>query len=168
MGKSPERGLALARMVGIITYQSDESMRRKFARGHTEEEPSAYYRPGSRFQVESYLYYQGVSLVKRFDANSYLVLSRAMDLHDVGRGRGGIDTALACVHPETRTLVIGISSDILFPTHLQRETADRLRALGRIVQYEEIESPCGHDAFLIEYDQLTEAIVHFLEGPHAL
>lgn len=102
--------------------------------------------------------------MKRFDANSYLLLSRAMDLHDVGRGRGGIDAALAWVGAETRTLVIGISSDILFPTHLQHETVERLRALGRTAQYFEIASPWGHDAFLIEYEQLTAAITDFLKG----
>ena len=163
-GRAPERGLALARMIGMITYQSDESMRRKFARTRVDDDPVAYYDPASRFQVENYLYYQGESLVRRFDANSYLVLSRAMDLHDVGYGRGGVDAALARVHPATRTLVIGIDSDILFPTHLQKETAARLRAQGRPAWYHELTSPWGHDAFLIEYNQLTTAITTFLEG----
>ncbi len=134
-GRSPERGLALARMLGMITYQSDESMRRKFARAHEGEGLGHFYTPSSRFQVESYLYYQGESLVRRFDANSYLVLARAMDLHDVGRGRGGIDRALARTGPRTRTLAIGIDSDILFPTHLQKETVERLRAAGREACY---------------------------------
>ncbi|MEO8288416.1 MAG: homoserine O-acetyltransferase [Chloroflexota bacterium] len=162
-GHVPERGLSIARMVGMITYQSVESMRRKFHRERVDDDPEAYHRPDSRFQVESYLYYQGESLVKRFDANSYLVLSRAMDLHDLGYGRGGIDEALRKVSHKTRTLVIGISSDILFPTHLQKETAERLTAHGRHAEYTEIVSPWGHDAFLIEYDQLTEAIGRFLE-----
>ena len=112
--------------------------------------------------MESYLYYQGESLVRRFDANSYLRLSRAMDLHDVGYGRGGMDAALARTDPATRTLVVGISSDILFPPHLQRDTAARLQALGRPVLYREIRSPWGHDAFLIDYDQLTAHITAFL------
>src|SRR4051794_36806822 len=159
-GRTPDKGLALARMLGMITYQSDESMRRKFARKAVDSTGEGT--PASRFQVESYLYYQGESLVRRFDANSYLVLSRAMDLHDVGDGRGGIDAALARVNPGTRTLVIGIDSDILFPTHLQRETAERLHAVGRHAQYHEITSPWGHDAFLIEYDQITAAITRFL------
>jgi homoserine O-acetyltransferase len=161
-GKTPERGLSIARMVGMITYQSEESMRRKFHRERVDGEPDAYYRPESRFQVENYLQYQGESLVSRFDANSYLVLSRAMDLHDLGYGRGGLDAALGRVSPSTRTLVIGISSDILFPTHLQRETDERLNALGRHAEYSEIMSPWGHDAFLIEYAQLTETISRFL------
>ena len=160
-GRFPGRGLALARMLGMITYQSDESMTRKFGRQHAEANALP-----TRFQIESYLYYQGESLVRRFDANSYLTLSRAMDLHDVGHGRRGVDAALSAVHPRTRTLVVGIDSDILFPTHLQRETVERLRALGSHAQYCEIRSPWGHDAFLIEYDQLTAAIAGFLAGRH--
>jgi homoserine O-acetyltransferase len=166
-GRGPERGLALARMIGMITYQSDESMRRKFARSRVDAAPDAYYQPDSRFQVENYLYYQGESLVRRFDANSYLALARAMDLHVVGYGRGGIMAALARVHPATRTLVIGINSDILFPTHLQQETAERLQQAGRQARYHEVRSPWGHDAFLIEYDQLTAAITAFLEDADA-
>ncbi len=157
-GRTPEQGLALARMIGMITYQSDESMQRKFGRSRVEADPA------DRFQVESYLHYQGESLVRRFDANSYLVLSRAMDLHDVGTGRGGMDVALACTDPATRTLVVGISSDILFPLHLQRDTAARLQALARPATYAEIRSPWGHDAFLIDYDQLTAHITAFLAG----
>jgi homoserine O-acetyltransferase len=162
-GRAPERGLSIARMVGMITYQSDESMRRKFHRERVESEPEAYYDPESRFQVENYLHYQGESLVRRFDANSYLVLSRAMDLHDLGYGRGGIDAVLEGVSASTRTLVIGISSDILFPIHLQHETVERLNAVGRHAEYSEITSPRGHDAFLIEYAQLTEVISRFLQ-----
>lgn len=163
-GRVPERGLAIARMVGMITYQSEESMRRKFDRQREDGSDASYYRHGARFQIESYLHYQGACLVKRFDANSYLTLSRAMDLHDVGYGRGGTEAALACTGEQTRTLVIGISSDILFPTHLQRETVERLKALGRDASYFEVNSPWGHDAFLIEYSQLTTAIVPFLES----
>lgn len=164
-GRTPDRGLALARMVGMITYQSEESMRRKFDRARVDQSDEAYYRPSSLFQVENYLYYQGASLVKRFDANSYLTLSRAMDLHDVGRGRGGTHEALGGGSDgKVPALVIGISSDILFQTHLQRETADLLNSLGYAASYYEIASPWGHDAFLIEYDQLTEAIVPFLEA----
>ena len=163
--RTPARGLAIARMLGMITYQSDESMTRKFARRSANEVvgTDSRHAGGDLFQIESYLRYQGESLVKRFDANSYLVLSRAMDLHDVGHGRGGVEAALDRVWPAARTLVIGISSDILFPTHLQRETVERLRSAGRHARYFEIDSPWGHDAFLIEYDQLTTAINEFLD-----
>jgi homoserine O-acetyltransferase/O-succinyltransferase len=165
-GRTPARGLAIARMLGMITYQSDESMTRKFARRSANEavRTGSQHPGGDLFQIESYLRYQGESLVKRFDANSYLVLSRAMDLHDVGAMHGGVEAALARVGPAARTLVIGINSDILFPTHLQRETVERLRSAGRHAQYVEIDSPWGHDAFLIEYDQLTTAINGFLDG----
>jgi homoserine O-acetyltransferase len=150
-------------MVGMITYQSEESMRRKFHRERVDAEAGRYYDPESRFQVEKYLHYQGESLVRRFDANSYLVLSRAMDLHDLAYGRVSMEAALERVSLATRALVIGISSDILFPTHLQRETVEHLRGVGRHAEYSEIESPWGHDAFLIEYGQLTEAITGFLK-----
>jgi homoserine O-acetyltransferase len=163
-GQSPERGLSIARMVGMITYQSEESMRRKFHRERVDTEAELYYAPESRFQVENYLHYQGESLVRRFDANSYLLLSRAMDLHDLGHGRGGTDAALQQVSPSAHILVIGISSDSLFPTYFQLETVERLNAIGRHAEYSEISSPWGHDAFLIEYAQLTEAITHFLDA----
>jgi homoserine O-acetyltransferase/O-succinyltransferase len=169
-GRAPEHGLAIARMVGMLTYQSEASMRRKFDRaphGAADDPPAAdgWATPGAdAFQIERYLRYQGRSLVERFDANSYLVLSRAMDLHDVGRGRGGLDAALRQVSPETRTLAVGISSDILFPGEQQREIAERLAQVGRRAEYHEIASPWGHDAFLIEYEQLSTAIAGFLGG----
>jgi len=159
-GRSPEQGLALARMVGMISYQSDESMRRKFGRERVEADPASYYQPASRFQVENYLYYQGAQLVRRFDANSYLVLTRAMDLHDVARGRGDLAAGLARV--TARTLVLGINSDLLFPTRLQQEMAAALQLAGKAVQYVELDSPWGHDAFLIEHQQLTAILRPFL------
>lgn len=161
-GLVPAQGLALARMMGMITYQSAESMQRKFGRDRVDPQADSWYESGNRFQVESYLHYQGDALVRRFDANSYLTLSRAMDWHDLGQGRGGLDAALRQTDPATRTLVIGISSDILFPPELQRATAARLQALGRPARYCELTSPWGHDAFLIEYDQLTAALGAFL------
>ncbi|HUS15391.1 MAG TPA: alpha/beta fold hydrolase, partial [Chloroflexia bacterium] len=161
-GRQPDCGLALARMIGIITYQSAESMRRKFDRRRVDPAPAAYYEPLARFQVENYLHYQGGSLVRRFDANSYLLLSRAMDLHDLGYGRGDLQAALACIDPRTRTLAVGISSDILFPTDLQHAIVAALQAVGRRAYYAEIDSPWGHDAFLIEYKQLGHIVTAFL------
>jgi homoserine O-acetyltransferase/O-succinyltransferase len=165
-GRSPERGLSLARMMGMITYQSAESMRRKFDRARVEAGAENYYRPASRFQVENYLHYQGESLVRRFDANSYLVLSRAMDLHDLAQGRESLAAALAQIAPETRVLAVGISSDLLFPTDLQHAIVAAVRAAGRQATYAEIESPWGHDAFLIEYGQLGAIVADFLSGSH--
>ncbi len=161
----PDAGLALARMVGMISYQSDASMQRKFGRDRIDESEATYYDPTSRFQVENYLHYQGESLVQRFDANSYLILSRAMDLHDIGYQRSGIVAAISRIPPATRTLVIGISSDLLFPPRLQRETVAALHVAGRHARYYELESPWGHDAFLIEYERLTPVINEFLAAP---
>ena len=158
----PDAGLALARMVGMISYQSDASMQRKFGRERVNESEATYYDPAARFQVENYLHYQGESLVQRFDANSYLILSRAMDLHDLGYQRGGIAAAIDRIAPATRTLVVGISSDLLFPTRLQRETVATLQAADRQAIYYELESPWGHDAFLLEYERLTPVISSFL------
>lgn len=161
-GRTPDAGLALARMVGMISYQSDASMLRKFSRDRVDDDSASYYDPASRFQVENYLYYQGEQLVRRFDANSYLLLTRAMDLHDVGRGRGGLEAALRDISASTKTLVVGINSDILFPLRLQREMVAALQAAGKQVEYVEIDSLWGHDAFLIEHQQLGAALRRFL------
>ena len=163
-GQEPDRGLALARMMGMITYQSAESMRRKFDR-RLVQDSAMPYDPAMRFQVESYLHYQGDSLVRRFDANSYLVLSRAMDWHDLAYGRGSLTQALAQISTNTRTLAVGINSDILFPPELQHEIVRALQAAARPALYAEIDSPWGHDAFLLEHDQLTLLLCGFLACP---
>jgi homoserine O-acetyltransferase len=157
--EAPDIGLAIARMVGMITYQSDASMRMKFGRDLTTGEAELLRGAGS-FQVESYLHYQGESLVKRFDANSYLYLLRAMDLHDIARGYGSWQDALRQVR--ARVLMIGINSDILFPTYLQLEIVRFLRGIGVDASYFEINSPYGHDAFLIEYEQMAPPLRGFL------
>ncbi|MDN5293460.1 MAG: homoserine O-acetyltransferase/O-succinyltransferase [Eubacteriales bacterium] len=157
----PRNGLALARMIGMITYQCAESMEMKFGREINCEKEEDLFRMDSRFEVENYLYYQGDALVRRFDANSYLYLCKAMDLYDVARGYESLVDAFSRVQAET--LVIGISSDILFPTYQQKEIVQALRAAGKKVYYEEIKSPYGHDAFLIEYDKLNPIIKRFLE-----
>src|SRR5690606_8291711 len=135
-------------MVGMITYQSDESMWAKFGRELMQAPLDAMYDLGTRFQVESYLHYQGKKLVERFDANTYLYLTRALDLFDVGRGRGGFKNALAKV--TAKTLVVGISSDTLYPPYQQKEIVEALQAAGADAAYHEIECPYGHDGFLIE------------------
>jgi len=106
--------------------------------------------------VESYLRYQGQKLADRFDANTYIALTRAMDAHDVGAGRGGVRAALAPVR--ARTLVLGISSDILYPPAEQREIAASIPGAA----YAEIDSPHGHDAFLIEFDRMNALLGEFL------
>jgi len=145
----PEKGLSLARKVGMISYRTDENFNNRFNYGRRED--------SNIFQVESYLNYQGEKLVGRFDANTFLNLSNAMDLHDVSRGRGTIEDALGSIHQST--LCIGINSDILYPAHEQQTIATNIPN----AQYAEIESVYGHDAFLIEFEKMDKIITPFLE-----
>lgn len=163
----PVNGLAVARMLAMITYQSNASMDRRFGRRlQVKEGQSAddldLFNFSTQFQVESYLNYQGRKLVNRFDANSYLYLTRALDLFDLGRGFESYEAALARI--QCPTLVIGIDSDILYPTYQQKEFVDILKALGRPVQYREMVTPHGHDAFLIDFDQLGGMVREFIES----
>ncbi|MBE3564752.1 MAG: homoserine O-acetyltransferase [Thermogemmatispora sp.] len=159
-GQGPDAGLAIARMLGMITYQSEEAMELRFSRrpARAGEVPSPTRTPslGKRFDVENYLYYQGNSLVRRFDANTYLYLSRAMDLYDVSEGYPSLDTALTRIR--SRALFIGIRSDFLFPAARVRWLAERVRALGGEATYVELDSPHGHDAFLKEWEQMNAAL----------
>ncbi|MGB9887067.1 MAG: homoserine O-acetyltransferase MetX [Moorellales bacterium] len=159
-GPGPQQGLALARMVGIITYKSDESWRLKFGRAFAGTGPQDLFRFDSRFEVENYLHYQGRKLVQRFDANCYLYLTKAMDLHDLGRGHGSWQEALRRV--QAKVMLMGISSDILYPPYQQKEIVRALRRLGKEARYVELKSPFGHDAFLIEFDKMTPIIRGFL------
>lgn len=161
-GEGPSRGLALARMVGMITYQSDELMQARFGR-RPEARYTAWPEFLDRYDIEGYLHYQGDKLVRRFDANAYLYLTRAMDSHDLGRGRGGYEQGLARI--QARTLAVGIRSDILFPPHYSREIAEHLQRLGRDGRYYELDSPNGHDAFLKDFHLLAPVIRAFVEEP---
>ncbi len=106
--------------------------------------------------MESYLYYQGQSLVRRFDANSYLYISRAMDLYNVSEGYPSLEAALRRIR--SKALFIGIRSDFLFPAAHVRKLADQVRSLGGDSTYVELDSPHGHDAFLKEWEQMTNAL----------
>ena len=155
----PEQGLSLARQVAMMSYRSDVSFLSRFGRDRRNpagKNQELRFDFQNLFQVESYLHYQGQKLVKRFDANSYIYISRAMDLHDVAYGRGEIQEALSSA--DCPALCIGISSDVLYPVHEQQTLAQGL-ARGT---YRELNSPHGHDAFLIEYDQLTEHVKGFM------
>lgn len=155
----PVRGLAAARMLGMITYRSDESMWKQFGRDlRAESDLEAGF--GLSYQVESYLHHQGEALVKRFDANSYLYLSKAMDLQDLGRGFESYEAAHARI--KAGVLSVGIRSDLLFPTYLQKETVDLVRAAGGQAKYIEMDSPWGHDAFLVDFHLIEEPIRTFL------
>jgi homoserine O-acetyltransferase len=159
-GQGPDAGLAIARMLAMITYQSEESMELRFSRQPASRgiasAPSGWTDFGGRFDVEDYLYYQGTSLVRRFDANSYLYISRAMDLYDVSDGYPSLEAALHRVR--SKALFIGIRSDFLFPAARVRWLADQVRSPGGNAIYVELDSPHGHDAFLKEWEQMTGAL----------
>ncbi|MFD6301057.1 homoserine O-acetyltransferase [Streptomyces sp. NPDC060235] len=149
-GRGPHAGLGLARRLAHVTYRSEPELAVRFGRApQGAEDPWE----GGRYQVQSYLDHHAAKLVRRFDAGSYVTLSEAMNSHDVGRGRGGIRAALGRV--TARTLVAGVDSDRLYPPSQQAEvaagiaTADRPRV---------IESPYGHDGFLIEVEQVSALV----------
>ena len=154
-GEGPKAGLSLARQIAMVSYRSDRSFMARFGRDRRQGD-DLRYEPGNLFQVESYLRYQGEKLVARFDAHSYIVITRAMDWHDVGQGRGGADAALARIIAPA--LCVGISTDVLYPVHEQQALA---RAIPGAV-YRELDSPHGHDAFLIEFEQLSTHVREFL------
>ncbi len=159
-GEGPDAGLAIARMLAMITYQSEEAMELRFARRPARQQsivaPSGYADFGGRFDVEGYLYYQGELLVRRFDANSYLYISRAMDLYDVSEGYPSIEAALSRLR--SKALFVGIRSDFLFPAARVRWLTDQVRAAGGDATYVELDSPHGHDAFLKEWKQMNDAL----------
>lgn len=160
----PARGLAVARMLGMITYRSDESMWQQFGRELRNPEIGADLGSGLgiAYQVESYLHHQGDALVSRFDANSYLCLSRAMDLQDLARGFDSYEAAHAAIR--AKVLAIGIRSDMLFPPYLQQETVRLVRAAGGAADYLEMDSVWGHDAFLVDFHLIAGRVSQFLES----
>ncbi len=159
-GSGPRAGLAIARMLAMITYQSEESMELRFKRSPARfaQAPTPGDGPdlGERFDVENYLYYQGASLVRRFDANSYLYISRAMDLYDVSEGYPSLEAALSRIRSKAR--FVGIRSDFLFPAARVRWLSEQVRLPGGDATYVELDSPHGHDAFLKEWEQMTAAL----------
>ena len=162
-GDGPHEGLATARMMSMMTFRSDDVFSTRF--GRQTVEPVDGFWLWQRFEVERYLEYQGVKLVRRFDANSYLILTKAMDLHDLARGRGGYEPAFARLRAPL--LSVGISSDILYPPHQSREIVELARHQGVDARYAELDSPHGHDAFLIETDQLSGILREFLTSVEA-
>jgi homoserine O-acetyltransferase len=152
----PFHGLSLARKIAMISYRSDISFETKFGRSRINE-TDHFYNPENFFQIENYLSYQGQKLVNRFDANTYIYISHAMDLHDVSYDRGKIADALGSIKADS--LNIGISSDILYPPSEQIGIASFIPKS----KYVEIKSIFGHDAFLIEIKTLSEIIEEFLQ-----
>lgn len=158
---NPHRGLALARMIGHITYLSEQSMHHKFAR-RLQDRSDYSYDFGTDFEVESYLKYKGGDFVKRFDANSYLYITKAMDYFDLARAHASLEQAFA--RTDADFLVISFSSDWLFPTEQSREIIRALRRNGLNVISADVKTDYGHDAFLLEADQIGWLISHFLSN----
>ena len=157
---SPEKGLAVARMIGHITYLCEESMHKKFGR-RFQDKDKPDFDLGIDFQVESYLRHQGMSFVERFDANSYLYITKAVDYFDLAEKYGTLEDAFR--NAESSFLIISFTSDWLFPSSQSKEMTKALVKAGKDVSYCEIQSPCGHDAFLLEFDTQTEIIKSFLK-----
>jgi homoserine O-acetyltransferase len=158
-GSLPAMGLAQARMIGHITYLSPQKMETKFGREKSDAaEPLKKF--NTRFQVESYLHYNGRAFVDRFDANSYLHITEAMDSYDLEERFGSLDNAFTSVR--AKMLIIALSSDWLFPPEQSLEVATALLRAGKQVSYCLLDSPHGHDAFLLDIAHLTEAVQTFL------
>ena len=155
----PEKGLAIARMIGHITYLCEESMHNKFGR-RFQDKDKPNFDFNIDFQVESYLEHQGRVFVGRFDANSYLYITKAVDYFDLSKKYGSLKKAFEKTN--ARFLVISFTSDWLFPTSQSKEIVQALIQAGKDVSFCEIESPCGHDAFLLEFETQTKIVKSFL------
>ncbi|HEV7982622.1 MAG TPA: homoserine O-acetyltransferase [Xanthobacteraceae bacterium] len=164
-GVNPRRGLAVARMGAHITYLSDAALHRKFGRKF-QDRANPTFSFDADFEVESYLRHQGSSFVERFDANSYLYLTRAMDYFDLAADYGGV-LANAFKATRTRFCVISFTSDWLFPTSESREIVHTLNAAGARVSFAEITTDKGHDAFLLDEPELIQIVGGFLDSAAA-
>ena len=156
----PYKGLSLARQIAMVSYRSEKEFGQRFGRERQKSNgsPTTYhFEANNIFKVENYLRYQGKKLVDRFDANTYIYISKTMDLHDITIGRGTLDEVLGSI--VVPTLNIGIDSDILYPAREQQEIARRIPHSS----YQEIASPYGHDAFLIEFEQMAKIVKDFLK-----
>ncbi|MEI6167649.1 MAG: homoserine O-acetyltransferase [bacterium] len=159
-GTQPSNGLAAARMLGHITYLSPEIMTLKFGRKKKERPAGERFR--TRFEVESYLQYQGEKFVERFDSNSYLHITQAMDNYDLTEAYGDLKTAFK--HVKARFLIVALSSDWLFPPEQSLDIASALVQIGKPVSYCLIKAPYGHDAFLVDIVQTSKLLCTFLGG----
>jgi homoserine O-acetyltransferase len=168
-GRAPDAGMGLARMVGHVTYLSAQALSGKFARrlqgahqGAAQRDDISYTLTEPEFAVESYLRHQAESFVRRFDANTYLYLSRALTYFDLARQHGAGSLTRALDPVLARTLLIAFSSDWLYPPSASIEVEQALRALGKPVELHVIEAPYGHDCFLLEEERQTPVIRRFL------
>jgi homoserine O-acetyltransferase len=161
-GVRPEKGLAVARMAAHITYLSESALHRKFGRELQSDGLSWGF--DADFQVESYLRHQGASFVDRFDANSYLYITRAMDYFDLAAGRGGVLADAFRAARDVRFCVFSFTSDWLYPTVESRAIVRALNAAGARASFVEIDSDKGHDAFLLEEPVLRAALGGFMDA----
>jgi homoserine O-acetyltransferase len=159
----PDLGLAIARMIGHVTYLSDEAMRRKFGR-RLQNKDDFSYGFDADFQVESYLHYQGSKFVKRFDANSLLYITKASDYYDLVDRDTSSYSLQSITGSKTKFLVLSYSSDWLYPTYQAKELVQSLKRAGQNVSFCEIEADCGHDAFLLPDERLGKLVGGFLDG----
>jgi homoserine O-acetyltransferase/O-succinyltransferase len=161
-GRRPTRGLSVARMAAHITYLSEAALHRKFGRT-LQDRARLSYGFDADFQVESYLRHQGITFVDRFDANSYLYITRAMDYFDLAASHRGV-LANAFRRASARFCVLSFSSDRLFPTAESRELVRALNAVAANVSFCEIQTDRGHDAFLLDEPEFHRVLAGFLEG----
>ena len=161
-GARPSKGLAVARMAAHITYLSDSALHRRFGR-NLQDRAARAFSFDAEFQVESYLRHQGLIFVERFDANSYLYMTRAMDYFDLAADYGG-SLANAFKGSRTHFCVVSFTSDWLFPTSDSRATVKALNAGGASVSFVEIETDRGHDAFLLDVPDLLDTTRGFIEA----
>jgi homoserine O-acetyltransferase len=165
LGKDPRNGLAVARMAAHITYLSEEALQRKFGR-NLQDLAAKSFSFNADFQVESYLRHQGSTFVDRFDANSYLYITRAIDYFDLAAEYGDV-LANAFKDTQTRFCVVSFTSDWLYPTRESREIVQALNAVAANVSFVEVDSDKGHDAFLLEEPELFATIGGFLNAAAA-
>ncbi|MCK9431197.1 MAG: alpha/beta fold hydrolase, partial [Candidatus Omnitrophica bacterium] len=157
-GPLPSKGLAVARMIGHITYMSDKSMAEKF--GRAKKDAGEPFKFTADFEVEGYLRYRGDNFVKRFDANSYLYITKAMDNFDASKGERFEEVLQGT---KVKVLVISFKSDWLYPAYQSKEIVKACKLAGVETTYCEIDSTYGHDAFLLEVEEETHLLKHFLK-----
>ena len=161
-GSSPDAGLAVARMAAHITYLSEEGLTERFGR-RLQDRDAKSFGFDADFQVESYLRYQGSGFTQRFDANSYLYITRAMDYFDLAEEHGG-KLADAFAGTQSRFFLVSFDTDWLYPTAESRHIVHALNAAGAKVSFVELSAPHGHDSFLLDVPALDRVIRGFLDG----
>jgi homoserine O-acetyltransferase len=160
-GEGPREGMRLARKLGMLSYRSAKEFAERFGRERAKDAGTEPF--GIEFEVESYLESRARAFTGAFDANSYLYLSRAMDLFDVAEHGGSVDKALHRLRLK-QALVVGVETDLLFPLHQQRALAEGLQHAGIQTQFVPLPSKQGHDSFLVDMDNFRPAVGDFLDA----